>query len=196
MTMCSFGATTLQSESKLLIHHFCHRIFIGSNLTCVLLSRWWPEIPIVLALFYATAIMVDVIYAVRQQEKATSRYTGGSSKMSKAGVHQATLFVGAFYMTWVPYLILQVRYLLDLCYLSVSTLLTSCLLAKVHAIIGERLQQIWTGPCGKHNVCSTGLLELYCLRSPAKLFDRKESVKDGVWRECLIQELYKKNVYW
>jgi hypothetical protein len=84
-----------------------------------MLSRWWPEIPIVLALYYATAIMVDVIYAVRQQEKATSRYTGGSGKLSKMVVHQATLFVGAFYMTWVPYLILQVRYLLDVCSLSV-----------------------------------------------------------------------------
>jgi hypothetical protein len=46
----------------------------------VLLSRWCPEIPIVLALFYATAIMVEIIYALRQQEKATSWYTGGSGK--------------------------------------------------------------------------------------------------------------------
>jgi hypothetical protein len=63
----------------------------------------------VLALFYATAIMVDVIYAVHQQEKATFWYTGGRGKMSKVVVHQAALFVGAFYMTWVPYLISQVR---------------------------------------------------------------------------------------
>jgi hypothetical protein len=109
--------------------------------------------------------MVDVIYAVRQQEN-------GSSKMSEMVVHQAALFVGAFYVTWVPYLILQVRCLLDVCYLPVSTLLTSCLLAKVHAIIGKRLRQIWTGPCGKHNVFPAGLLELHHLRSPTELLEQ------------------------
>ena len=69
--------------------------------------RWWPELPIVLALFYATVIMGDVVYSVYRNEKATSKYTGGSNKLSKMVVRQATFFIGAFYITWIPYLVLQ-----------------------------------------------------------------------------------------
>ncbi|KAL7509093.1 hypothetical protein ACHAXN_007030 [Cyclotella atomus] len=65
----------------------------------------------------------------------------GSSKMSKAVVHQAFLFVGAFYITWVPYLILQ------------------CMLSS------GKVTVVWAGPCGKHDVFPAGLLELHCLRS-------------------------------
>jgi hypothetical protein len=71
--------------------------------------RWWPEIPTVLAIFYATVIMGDVVHYVHQQEKASSQYTGGSNKLSKMVSGQALWFVGAFYVTWVPYLVLQVR---------------------------------------------------------------------------------------
>jgi hypothetical protein len=71
--------------------------------------RWWPEIPTVLAIFFATVIMGDVVYYVHQKEKASSQYTGGSNKLSKMVSGQAMWFVGAFYVTWIPYLVLQVR---------------------------------------------------------------------------------------
>jgi hypothetical protein len=73
------------------------------------LFRWWPEIPTVLATFFATVIMGDLVYYVHQMKKASSRYTGGSNKLSKMVSEQAMWFIGAFYITWVPYLVLQVR---------------------------------------------------------------------------------------
>lgn len=72
------------------------------------IHRWWPELPVVLSIFYTTAIMGDVLFHVYKQEKSTSRYTGGQSKLFKLVFKQAFLFVGAFYITWTPYLILQV----------------------------------------------------------------------------------------
>ena len=70
-------------------------------------ANWWPEIPVILAILYATIIMGDVTYSVYKKERASSRYTGGSNKLSKMVFQQALLFVGAFYITWVPYLTLQ-----------------------------------------------------------------------------------------
>lgn len=61
----------------------------------------------ILAILYATIIMGDVTYSVYKKERASSRYTGGSNKLSKMVFQQALLFVGAFYITWVPYLTLQ-----------------------------------------------------------------------------------------
>ena len=52
--------------------------------------------------------MGDVLFHVYKQEKASSRYTGGSNKMFKMVFKQALFFVGAFYITWTPYLVLQV----------------------------------------------------------------------------------------
>jgi hypothetical protein len=71
--------------------------------------RWWPELPIVLAIFHMTFVMVDVIYSVHRQERASSRYTGGSRRLTKMVLHQGMFFLGAFYITWIPYLVLQVR---------------------------------------------------------------------------------------
>ena len=133
-TMCSFGATTLQSESKSLIHI---EVLFSFAQIWLIFYRWWPEIPIVLALVQATAIMVDVIYTVYQQEKATSRYTGGSRRMSKMVFHQAIFFVGAFYITWIPYLVLQVWQLLWMYYSIIGKYPANFKFVcfKVHAIV-------------------------------------------------------------
>jgi hypothetical protein len=55
--------------------------------------------------------MVDILLDVYKKENASSRYTGGSNKLSKMVFKQALWFVGAFYVTWVPYLALQVRFI-------------------------------------------------------------------------------------
>jgi hypothetical protein len=68
-----------------------------------------PEIPTVLAIFYATVITGDMVYSVYKKEKASSQYTGGGNRISMIVFKQATWFIGAFYFTWVPYLVLQVR---------------------------------------------------------------------------------------
>jgi hypothetical protein len=53
--------------------------------------------------------MGDAVYNVYKKEKASSRYSGGSNKISKMVSEQAAWFIGAFYITWIPYLVLQVR---------------------------------------------------------------------------------------
>jgi hypothetical protein len=70
-------------------------------------AKWWPEVPVILAILYSTIIMGDVTYSVYKKESASSRYSGGGNKLSKMVFKQAVLFVGAFYFTWVPYLTLQ-----------------------------------------------------------------------------------------
>jgi hypothetical protein len=70
-------------------------------------ARWWPEAPVILSILYTTVVMVDVSLNVYKKEKASSRYTGGSNKLSKMVFKQALWFVGAFYITWGPYLALQ-----------------------------------------------------------------------------------------
>lgn len=48
------------------------------------------------------------MFYVYKQEKLSSRYTGGGNKLFKMVFKQAILFLGAFYITWTPYLILAV----------------------------------------------------------------------------------------
>ena len=56
--------------------------------------------PVILSILYTTIIMSDVTYSVYKKEKASSRYTGGSNKLSKMVFKQAMYFVGAYYITW------------------------------------------------------------------------------------------------
>jgi hypothetical protein len=53
--------------------------------------------------------MGNVTYSVYKKESASSKYTGGDVRLTKMVFRQALWFVGAFYVTWVPYLVLQVR---------------------------------------------------------------------------------------
>jgi hypothetical protein len=70
-------------------------------------ANWWPEVPVILAILYVSIIMGDIVLTVHKKEKASHRYTGGSNKLSNMVFKQAMYFVGAFYLTWVPYLVLQ-----------------------------------------------------------------------------------------
>lgn len=90
--------------------HICTRPILNSLPLCTI--SWWPEAPVILSILYTTVVMVDVSLNVYKKEKASSRYTGGSNKLSKMVFKQALWFVGAFYITWGPYLALQVRILL------------------------------------------------------------------------------------
>jgi hypothetical protein len=73
------------------------------------MSRWWPEIPVIIAIILATAIMGSLCFRFYQTERRTIQYTGGEAKLSKKTSEQACWFVVAFFITWVPYLTLQVR---------------------------------------------------------------------------------------
>mmetsp|Transcript_148 Transcript_148/g.181 ORF Transcript_148/g.181 Transcript_148/m.181 type:complete len:948 (-) Transcript_148:263-3106(-) len=70
-------------------------------------AKWWPEAPVIFAILCATIIMGDVTYDVFRKEHASSQYSGGSNKLTKMVFQQVIFFLGAFYVTWVPYLTLQ-----------------------------------------------------------------------------------------
>ncbi|KAL7477677.1 hypothetical protein ACHAW6_003477 [Cyclotella cf. meneghiniana] len=71
-------------------------------------AKWWPEIPIILAIVAATVIMGSLFRHVNKTTTQTAQYTSGRSKISMAVLKQSFWFVIAFYITWVPYLALQV----------------------------------------------------------------------------------------
>ncbi|KAL7488284.1 hypothetical protein ACHAW6_013868 [Cyclotella cf. meneghiniana] len=70
-------------------------------------AKWWPELPVILAILLSTIVMGDTVSSVYKKESASSRYSGGGNKLSKMVFKQAMWFVAAFYITWVPYLVLQ-----------------------------------------------------------------------------------------
>ena len=71
-------------------------------------AKWWPEIPVFVAILLATLIMGYICYFVFQNEKQSQRHScRGDMYITKMVFKQSCLFIGAFYVTWVPYLALQ-----------------------------------------------------------------------------------------
>eukprot|EP00956_Cyclotella_meneghiniana_P018264 scaffold30292_cov26-Cyclotella_meneghiniana.AAC.1 len=70
-------------------------------------AKWWPEIPVIIAIILATAIMGSLCYRFYQNERRSAQYTGGETRLSKKLFKQSCWFIFAFYITWVPYLTLQ-----------------------------------------------------------------------------------------
>lgn len=73
-------------------------------------NRWWPEVPVIISIAALTVIMGAVCLDVYKKEKASAGYTGGRRRLTMKVFKQACWFVSAFYFTWVPYLMLQVRH--------------------------------------------------------------------------------------
>ena len=59
------------------------------------------------AILSATLVVGVMTYGIYELEKKTSRYTDGRMKFTMMAFEQSCWFVGAFYVTWVPYLTLQ-----------------------------------------------------------------------------------------
>ncbi len=70
--------------------------------------RWWPEVPLIISIVAATVIMGFVCFDVYKTERASSQYNGRRMGISKMVFKQALCFVAAFYVTFCPYLIMQV----------------------------------------------------------------------------------------
>eukprot|EP00956_Cyclotella_meneghiniana_P011206 scaffold15730_cov27-Cyclotella_meneghiniana.AAC.3 len=75
--------------------------------------RWWPEIPVIIAIFLATVIMGSLCYKFYRTERRSVQYTGGETRLSLKLFKQSCWFVVAFYLTWVPYLTLQYMHMLS-----------------------------------------------------------------------------------
>ena len=69
--------------------------------------RWWPEIPVILAIILATALMGTLCYHFSTNEKRKNQYASSGVRRSMKVFKQSCLFVIAFYITWVPYITLQ-----------------------------------------------------------------------------------------
>ncbi|KAL3779349.1 hypothetical protein HJC23_007479 [Cyclotella cryptica] len=70
-------------------------------------GNWWPEIPVIISIVLATAVMGAVCVGVFKTERASRRYSSNANTISIMVVKQSLLFIGAFYIAWVPYLALQ-----------------------------------------------------------------------------------------
>ena len=100
-TTSGCGATILQSKCIL-------NVATTDTLLFYFFSRWWPEIPVIIAIIAATGIMGCLCYHVYRNEKRTTRYTYSAARLSIMVFKQSCWFVIAFYITWVPYIALQV----------------------------------------------------------------------------------------
>mmetsp|Transcript_12998 Transcript_12998/g.25311 ORF Transcript_12998/g.25311 Transcript_12998/m.25311 type:complete len:832 (+) Transcript_12998:115-2610(+) len=72
-------------------------------------ARYWPEIPVILAIVFATVIMCTIAIDVRKKSHTSARHSlrRKSMALSRMVFKQALWFTGAFYVTWVPYLAMQ-----------------------------------------------------------------------------------------
>jgi hypothetical protein len=66
-----------------------------------------PEVPVIVSIIMETCIMGKMCYSVYKTDKASSTYTSHGGRMTIMVFRKACWFVGAFYVTWLPYLSLQ-----------------------------------------------------------------------------------------
>eukprot|EP00956_Cyclotella_meneghiniana_P012895 scaffold18393_cov39-Cyclotella_meneghiniana.AAC.1 len=81
-------------------------------LWCNNAAKWWPEIPIAVAIFVATVVMgivcIDMHKKWQAFENAQQQGQRFEQKLSTKQFHSSnTIYHRGFYMTWVPYLALQ-----------------------------------------------------------------------------------------
>mmetsp|Transcript_8052 Transcript_8052/g.20042 ORF Transcript_8052/g.20042 Transcript_8052/m.20042 type:complete len:891 (-) Transcript_8052:55-2727(-) len=73
---------------------------------------YWSEIPVIIAIGIATIIMIDLCWFVFKSERASRRFRRHSreerNSLSKPFFLQSLVYLGAFYLTWPPYLALQI----------------------------------------------------------------------------------------
>jgi len=75
-------------------------------------AKWWPEIPVIISIIAATAVMAAVCVHVHKEEQASKRWrsagnTVNRDSFSRAVFWQSIWYLCSFYLTWPPYLALQ-----------------------------------------------------------------------------------------
>lgn len=87
--------------------------FDNMILWCNNTAKWWPDIPLAIAIVAATCLMVSICVHVYFTERASDRWRGRrESRRSRRSLAnqvfwQSFWYIIAFYITWVPYLALQ-----------------------------------------------------------------------------------------
>jgi len=73
---------------------------------------YWSEIPVAIAIGIATVVMVNLCWFVFKSERASRRFRRHSEQernsLAKSFFLQSLVYLGAFYLTWPPYLALQI----------------------------------------------------------------------------------------
>lgn len=73
--------------------------------------NYWSEIPVMIGIGIATFVMINLCWFVWKSERASRRFRRHSederNSLSKAFFMQALVYLGSFYLTWPPYLALQ-----------------------------------------------------------------------------------------
>lgn len=87
-------------------------------LWCDNTASWWPDIPVVIAIFTATIVMGIVCWDVYKKENASARWRGGGvgrarNKLSAQVFWQSFWCLMAFYLTWSACLVLQYSWAAD-----------------------------------------------------------------------------------
>ena len=106
-------------------------------LWCNNTAKYWPESALIVSIIAATVLMTTLFCHVYQQERRTARYNGGSFRLSLAVFEQASWFLAAFYLTWIPYLSLQYLWSSGKSFSSYGFIL--------YASISVPLQGFWNG---------------------------------------------------
>lgn len=72
-------------------------------------ADWWPEIPMAIAIFIATVMIVLVCNKVRKTDSASKHTTNGAARISISSLvfWQSFWYLMVFYATWPPYLVMQ-----------------------------------------------------------------------------------------
>ncbi|KAL7488813.1 hypothetical protein ACHAW6_014399 [Cyclotella cf. meneghiniana] len=128
-------------------------------------ARWWPEVPVILAIFCTTVIMGDVVFSVYKNERSSSRYSQRGNRLSKMVLNQSIWFVAAFYVTWIPYLALQVSAtsLRNFVFLQIPYQKFRVVSITVYVVLRHRLRHLWAHSCSCHFGPPSRLLELFSL---------------------------------
>lgn len=74
--------------------------------------KYWSEVPVAIAILIATVVMLNLCWHVFKSEKASKRFrqhrTESRTSLSNTFFKQCLVYLCAFYLTWPPYLALQV----------------------------------------------------------------------------------------
>merc|ERR1712194_589226 len=84
--------------------------YTNSILLCNNGARWWPEIPVIVAILIVTITMVILCRDVYLTEQESNRFSVAETQqhtMTKAVFWQSFWYLMVFYLTWPPYLVLQ-----------------------------------------------------------------------------------------
>jgi len=75
-------------------------------------ASFWPEVLVAIAIMTITVIMIDLCFYVFQVERKTARWRGtsdvtGTISKTERVFWKSFYYLVAFYLTWLPYLVLQ-----------------------------------------------------------------------------------------